>query len=418
MNIWHLTLRSLWSRRWTALLSVLSITISVCLVIGVDRLRNDARSSFANTISNTDLIVGARTGAVPLLLYSVFRIGNATNNIGWKSHQDFAKDPRIAWTVPLALGDSHVGYKVLGTTENYFRFYKYADGRALTFQSGRPFEDLFDVVIGADVAHALKYRIGSNVVIEHGLGGGINKHDALPFTVVGVLAPTGTPVDRTLHISLRALDAIHIDFGPTRRAQGKRLDADALRALDLQPRTITAYLVGLKTKTSIFSLQRDINNYRGEPLMAILPGIAMHELWSTVSVAETALRAVSVCVLISAFLGMMTMLLAGLNERRREMAVLRAIGASPRHIGLLMVMEASALVTLGALLGLAAVTLAYALLADWIGATYGLFLSSVLPTQYELIQIGAIIGAGAAVGLVPAIRATRQSLADGLIGRA
>ena len=123
MNIWHLTLRSLWSRRWTALLSVLSITISVCLVIGVDRLRNDARSSFANTISNTDLIVGARTGAVPLLLYSVFRIGNATNNIGWKSHQDFAKDPRIAWTVPLALGDSHVGYKVLGTTENYFRFY-------------------------------------------------------------------------------------------------------------------------------------------------------------------------------------------------------------------------------------------------------------------------------------------------------
>ncbi|MBO6520117.1 MAG: ABC transporter permease [Rhodospirillales bacterium] len=415
MNLGTLSIRSLLSRRWTVILTIFSIAVSVLLVLGVDRLRHDARSSFANTVSGTDLIVGARTGSVQLLLYSVFRIGNATSNISWKSHADFAADRRVAWTIPLALGDSHRGYRVLGTTSSYFEHYRYADGRRLGMADGKPFDDLFDVVVGAEVADALGYTVGSDLVIEHGLGGGINKHDNLPFAVSGILARTGTPVDRTIHVSLAALEAIHIDFGPAKRAAGRELDADGLRTLELKPRSITAYMVGLKSKTSIFSLQRDINNYRGEALMAILPGVAMHELWSTVSVAETALRAVSVCVLVSAFLGMMTMLLAGLNERRREMAILRAVGAGPRHIALLLVIEASALSAAGAGLGLAAVTVIYALLADWIGATYGLFLSRIAPTPTEwLLVAGAIIG-GALAGLVPALRAARQSLADGLI---
>ena len=416
MSIWQLTLRSLESRRWTVLLTIFSIAVSVCLVLGVERLRNDAENSFTKTVSGTDLIVGARTGAVQLLLYSVFRVGNATNNIGWKSHQDFANDPRVAWTVPLSLGDSHRGYRVLGTSADYFEHYRYADDRPLDVVEGKRFQSLFDVVLGAEVAEALGYAVGSDIVIEHGLGGGINKHDALPFEVVGILAPTGTPVDRTLHVSLEALEAIHIDFGPSRQAPGRRLKAEDLEGLALQPRSITAYMVGLRSKTSIFAVQRDINNYRGEPLMAILPGVAMHELWSTVSVAETALRAVSVCVLISALLGMMTMLLAGLNERRREMAVLRAVGAAPRHIGMLLVLESAALVSLGTVFGAAIMTVAYALLSEWVGNTYGLFLTSVLPGQTEFIHIAAIIAVGTLAGLVPAVRAVRQSLVDGLSG--
>lgn len=416
MSIWLLTLRSLASRRWTVLLTICSIAVSVTLVLGVERLRNDAENSFTKTISGTDLIVGARTGAVQLLLYSVFRVGSATNNIGWKSHQDFAADPRVAWTVPLSLGDSHRGYRVLGTSPDYFEHYRYADGRRLDVAVGRRFESLFDVVLGYEVAKALGYGVGSALVIEHGLGSGINKHDALPFEVVGILSPTGTPVDRTLHVSLEALEAIHLDFGPSRRAPGRRLQAEDLAGLELQPRSITAYMVGLRSKTSIFSVQRDINNYRGEPLLAILPGVAMHELWSTVSVAETALRAVSVCVLVSALLGMMTMLLAGLNERRREMAVLRAVGASPRHIGALLVLESTALVILGTALGAAIMSAAYVLLSDWAGTAYGLFLTSMLPGQTEYMFIAAIIAAGTLAGLVPAVRAVRQSLADGLSG--
>lgn len=414
MNLAALTLKSLASRRWTVLLTVFSIAVSVLLVLGVERLRHDARSSFASTVSGTDLIVGARTGQVQLLLYSVFRIGNATSNISWKSHADFARDPRVEWTVPLALGDSHQGYRVVGTSADYFDHYRYAGDRQLALEAGKRFDDLFDVVLGAEVADALGYGVGSDVVIEHGLGGGINKHDRLPFRVAGVLAPTGTPVDRTLHVSLEGLEAVHVDFGPARRAPGRELDADALRGLDLQPRSITAFLVGLKSKTAIFGLQRDIGGYRGEPLMAILPGVAMHELWSTVAVAETALGAVALCVLISAFLGMTTMLLAGLNERRREMAVLRAVGAGPRHIAALLVLEAATLAALGAALGLAAITVFYALFATQVGQAYGLYLTRVTPAPAELALVAGVVIAGALAGLIPALRAARQSLADGL----
>ncbi|MGJ3259615.1 MAG: ABC transporter permease [Rhodospirillales bacterium] len=414
MNLATLTLKSLASRRWTVILTVFSIAVSVLLVLGVERLRHDARSSFASTVSGTDLIVGARTGQVQLLLYSVFRIGNPTANISWKSHADFARDPRVRWTVPLALGDSHQGYRVVGTSAGYFDHYRYAGGRKLEIEDGKRFTELFDVVIGAEVADALGYRVGSAVVIEHGLGGGINKHERLPFVVAGVLAPTGTPVDRTLHVSLEGLEAVHVDFGPARRAPGRELDADALRGLDLQPRSITAFLVGLKSKTAIFGLQRDIGNYRGEPLMAILPGVAMHELWSTVAVAETALGAVALCVLVSAFLGMTTMLLAGLNERRREMAVLRAVGAGPRHIAALLVLEAAMLSAAGAVAGLAAITVFYALFAEQVGQAYGLYLNRTWPAPDELALAAGAVAAGALAGLVPALRAARQSLADGL----
>lgn len=417
MTIPKLALASLLNRRWTAALTVFSIAVSVMLVLGVDRLRQDARDSFANTISGTDLIVGARSGSTQLLLYSVFRIGNATNNIGWKSYRDLAGDRRVAWAVPLSLGDSHRGYRVLGTSAAYFDHYRVAGGRALSFADGGVFKDVFDVVLGAEVARALRYRMGQRVIVEHGLGGGINRHEDKPFRVSGILAPTGTPVDRTLHVSLAGIEAMHIDFGPNRLAGAPRLSPDDVRKMPLKPAAITAFLIGLKSKRAIFAVQREINNYRREPLLAILPGVALHELWSVVGVVETALAAIAVCVLISAFLGMTTMLLAGLNERRREMAVLRAVGAGPRHIALLLISEAAGLAAAGAALGVIFAGLALALAGDWLGTRYGLYLSDALPGARDAGVAAAVIAAGAVAGIIPALRAARQSLADGLIAR-
>jgi putative ABC transport system permease protein len=415
-GILRLALPSLANRRWTALLCILSIAVSVMLVLGVERLRKDARESFANTIAGADLIVGARSGSVQLLLYSVFRIGNPVANILWKSHQDMASDPRVAWTIPMSLGDSHRGFRVLGTSTSYFEHYRYADGRALVVAEGKAFDDLYDVVLGSAVAAELGYRLGDRIIVQHGLGTGIAKeHDDRPFTVAGILAPTGTPVDRTLHVSLEGIEAMHVGFSEVRGNQRRKIDAEAVRELDLQPRGITAFIIGLKSKTSIFSVQRDINRYRAEPLMAILPGVAMHELWSVLGTVETALGAITACVALSALLGMITMLLAGLNERRREMAVLRAVGARPGHILLLLISEAVLLTFSGAVVGLAGLSALYLFAAGWAGETYGLYLSSALPQPTEWMLLGIILVAGALSGLVPAWRALRQSLADGLI---
>ncbi|MEQ9329191.1 MAG: ABC transporter permease [Rhodospirillales bacterium] len=412
-----LAVKSLCNRRWTAALVVLSIAVSVLLVLGVDRLRNDARSGFAATISGTDLIVGARTGSVQLLLYSVFRIGNATNNIRYRSFQDLSADARVAWAVPLSLGDSHRGFRVLGTSEEYFERYAHGEGRKLAFAEGRPFDDMFDVVIGSAVARELGYGLGDRLVVQHGVGVTMESHDDKPFTVSGILAPTGTPVDRTLHVSLAGIEGMHLGFGPRARASARNITADEARTMDLEPRAITAFLVGLKSRGATFTFQNDVAEYRGEPLMAILPGVALHELWSVMANVETALAAISACVLVSALLGMAAMLLAGLNERRREMAVLRALGAGPRHVLALLMMEAAGLTLAGAALGIAVGAIGYGLAADWLGAAYGFHLTPGLPGWREAAILAAMLGSGLLAGLIPAWRAVRQSLADGLVPR-
>ncbi|AEB60280.1 ABC transporter permease [Ectopseudomonas mendocina] len=417
MHLIRIALASLANRRFTALLTVFAIALSVCLLLAVERVRTEARASFANTISGTDLIVGARSGSVNLLLYSVFRIGNATNNIRWDSFERFANHRQVKWAIPISLGDSHRGYRVMGTSTAYFEHYRYARSQALQLAEGRAFaDDPFEVVLGAEVAQALGYGLGEKIVLAHGVATiSLVKHDDKPFTVVGILERTGTPVDRTLHISLAGMEALHIDWQNGMPARGAaQISADQARAMDLQPKQITAFMLGLNSKIATFSLQREINEFRGEPLLAILPGVALQELWSLMGTAEQALFVVSLFVVLTGLIGMLTAILTSLNERRREMAILRSVGARPWHIASLLVLEAFALALAGVALGVALLYLGIAGSQGFVQANYGLYLALSAPSSYEWKLLGSILAAAVAMGSVPAWRAYRQSLADGL----
>ncbi len=418
MIVTRLALQSLRNRAGTALLTVLAIAVSVMLLLGVEKVRMGARQSFADTISGTDLVVGARSGAIQLLLYSVFRIGNATNNVTWKSYQDIAKRPEVDWMVPLSLGDSHRGFRVLGTTPEYFTRYKYRHGQALAFSGGAPFNDLFDVVLGADVAGKLGYEVGSKIVVAHGTGSvAFVEHEDKPFKVSGILAKTGTPVDRTLLVSLGAIEAIHIDWQNGMPVTGESVSADAVRQMDLTPKAITAAMVGLKSKLATFKLQRAINEYPEEPLSAIIPGAALQELWGLVGTAETALSVVSAMVVATALLGMVTTILTTLNERRREMAILRSVGARPATILGLLTAEAVFLTVAGVALGVALLYAGLIFLQPTIDRLYGLQLTIEPPTANEWLTLGAVVLAGLLAGLIPALRAYRLSVADGMTVR-
>ena len=417
MYLLRLALASLNNRRFTALLTVFAIALSVCLLLAVERVRNETRASFANTISGTDLVVGARSGSVNLLLYSVFRIGNATNNIRWDSYQRFAEHPRVDWAIPISLGDSHRGYRVMGTSTNYFEHYRYGRKQPLQLAEGRAFEgDPFEVVLGAEVASALGYQLDDSIVLAHGVARvSLVQHEDKPFRVVGVLQRTGTPVDRTLHISLEGMEALHVDWQNGMPARGAaRIDAEQARQLDLQPQQITAFLLGLNSKIATFTLQREINEHRGEPLLAILPGVALQELWSLMGTAEKALFVVSLFVVLTGLIGMLTAILTSLNERRREMAILRSVGARPWHIAALLIIEAFGLALAGTLLGLALLYLGIAVAQSPLQSLYGLYLPLAWPSSYEWSLLGAILLAALLMGSVPAWRAYRQSLADGL----
>ena len=412
MNLRLLAGKSLKSRRSTAILTIVSIAVSVILLLGVEKVRVNAKSSFANTISGTDIIVGARSGSIQLLLYSVFRIGSATNNITWKSYQDIAQQKGVKWTIPISLGDSHRGFRVMGTSRDYFSVYQYGEKRTLKFSSGAQFEGVFDAVIGSEVANTLNYSIGDQVIISHGTGSAsFAQHKDKPFVISGILEHTGTPVDRTMHVSLAGIEAMHVNW---QGAMKKRKAKKALTESNLQPESITAFLVGLDSKIVSFKMQRYINDYAAEPLLAIFPGIALHELWSLMSVAEQALLIISLFVVVAALTGMLAVSLAGLNERRREVAILRSVGASHWHIMGLLITETVLLTMIGIIIGLIMLYSSLWVAQPLIEKNYGLFIPITAPNVRELGMISVLLAASFLVGLVPAYFAYKNSLADGM----
>ena len=412
--ILRLAIASMFARALTVGMTILAIALSVALFLGVEKVRTGAKASFADTISGTDLIVGARSGSVQLLLYSVFRIGNATNNVTWESYQDIAARSDIDWIVPISLGDSHRQFRVMGTTQAFFDHYKYRQGRSLVVTDGAIMDDLFDTVIGADVAATLGYKIDDPIIVAHGLAS-FTEHKDQPFRVSGILEKTGTPVDRTVIISMEAIEAIHVDWQSGAQLPGQSTPADVIRGMELTPKAITAALVGVESPLQTFALQRAINQYAEEPLLAILPGVALQELWGIVGIAETALLAVSAMVVVTALIGMMATIFSSLNERRREMAIFRAMGARPVTILSMLVLEAMVMAAIGALLGVLLLYIGLVIAQPILDSAYGLWLPIGAPTIREGTVLLGVVCSGAMVSLAPAMRAYRLSVADGMM---
>lgn len=451
MFLLSLVRKSLVNRLLATSLTLASIALSVALLLGIENMRSGMRESFSNTISRTDLIVGARGGTMQLLLYSVFGIGSPTNNVSWATYERFRDHPAVAWTIPISLGDSHRGFRVIGTDSSFFERYHYGGGRQVRVREGQRFEGAHDVVVGHEVAEALGYGIGSEVVITHGLyGTGIMDHDEEPFRVVGILERTFTPVDRALYVTLEGMESVHADFmtgdagampnfsGPsfappsfadpvaaddmdTQHAEGEVASDTAHVAhgdAHEADRQITAFFIGATTRIATLQLQREINTYENEAVMAILPGVALAEMWRAVGYAEDALLVVTFFVVLVGLIGMLLSLYSSLEGRRREMAILRAVGAGAPRIFALLVLESGLLGLAGALAGVGLVYLLLVLLQGFVAAQFGLYLPIQPPTRTAWLYLGAVVTASFIIGLVPAVKAYRNSLSDGLTVRA
>ena len=420
---------SLRNRRVATSLTVISIALSVALLVGVEQIRAGARESFSGTISQTDLIVGPRAGTVSLLLYTVFRMGAPLNNIKYETWEHFDQHPAVAWTIPLTFGDSHKGYRVVGTTESFYKNYRYRRTRQVEMAQGRHPEAALDVALGAEVAERLGYRLGSKIVLTHGVAGGMHEHEEQPFTVVGLLARTATPIDRSLYITFAGVEAMHEgweDGAPP--APGQDVHAHEDEHAHKKPEAgheehdhpveqVSAFLVKMKSRIDTLRLQREIATYGTEPLSGVIPGVALAELWSTLRYAEDALRIVSLCVLVAGLLGMLVALYTSLNERRREMAILRAVGVTAVRIVALLVFESLLLAMAGCVLGVSVYYALAWLLQVPVEQQFGLYLPLKALTVTSLWYLGAVVVAAAVIGLAPAWRAYRNALNDGLAQR-
>ncbi len=413
MTILRLAYSSLLSRKFTSALTIFSIALSMMLLVGVDRIRQGTQVGFEGTLSQTDLVVGARGGSLPLLLYAVFHLGTANNEITWDSYQHFAHHPAVLWTIPLSMGDSHRGFRVVATDDNFYEHYRYRGAHSIQLAQGVRPEGIFDAVLGSAVAAQLHYHIGQKIVLSHGLGASFLKHTADPYTVVGILAHTATPVDRAIYITLWGDEAMHLGWqygapplAPTPESQ--------IHKSDLHIKTISAFLLRTKSRISTLFLQREINTYTPEPLTAIIPAFALEDLWSVLSAADVALSLVSGAVLIVGLLVMLTALYTALNERRREIAVLRTLGLHARQIFLLFILESSLISAAGAVLGVAAVYVVLYAIRNPVENAYGIPLAMVGISARVGYYILAVVVAGALLGVIPAVRAYRNALVDGL----
>ena len=436
--------RSLRYRLSGVLLTIASVALSVFVLLGVEHVRQEARTGFASTVSGVDLIVGARTGEINLLLLSIFRIGTATANVSWESVEQLEQQKNVVWTVPISLGDSHRSFRVIGTTEAFFTRYKYGAKQSITFQQGQSFEAVAEVVLGARVATELGYQLGDSLVLSHGMADiSFSHHDQLPFSVSGILAATGTPIDNALFVGLEAIEAMHSD-GESEDHQGHNEhdehdehdghdeheehedhdphedhdgheDHDEHHAGHDHPPigTVTAVLVGLNSPITTLQVKRWVDEFADEALLAILPGVALTQLWELVGNVEAILLGISILILVSSLLGLNAMLLASMRERRREIEVLRSIGAPSSFIVSLLMIESLLIVSVGVVLAvlslLASITAANTLFAE----TFGLMISSQILSPSNITALGLIYLTAILVTLLPALQAYRVSRAVG-----
>ena len=445
----NVALQSLRYRFGGVLLTVLAVALSVFVLLGVEHVRQEAKSGFASTVSGVDLIVGARTGEINLLLLSIFRIGNATTNVEWETVEEIEELEKVAWSVPITLGDSHKNFRVVGTTQDFFERYRYGRKQPLVFDEGAQFEALEDVVLGSRAAAELAYRLGDSLVLSHGMADtSFTHHDELPFNVVGILERSGTPIDNALFVSLEAIDAIHDDeesgtHGEHEESHKGHEDHDEHESHDDHDEhdahdheeghkghedhdehgvhdhheghnhgpigTVTALLVGLESPAFALQVQRTINEYQGEALLAILPGVALAQLWDLIGGVEDALRGISILVFISSIFGLNAMLLASMRERRREVFVLRSIGAPSSFILALLLLESLLIVTVGIAAAVVALFGAIATVNGFLADQIGVTLSMAIFSEASLIAIGLIYISSLLLSLFPALQAYRAS---------
>ena len=403
-----IVLKSLQDRKGSVLLTLMAMTISIFVILGVEHIRQQTKKSFESTLSDTDLVIGSRSGSLNLLLYSVFRIGSPTNNINWNSFKTISGDSRVDWAIPLSLGDSHKGFPVLGTNSDYFKYFRYGQKKPLEFKVGKPFEQIFDVVIGAEIAKQLRYKIGDKIILSHGIHKkSLQRHDDYPFQIVGILKPTGTPVDRTVHIKLEGIEIIHVGWQNGVQVFKNKISKELLDS-EVEPKSVTAVFVGLKSKLATFSFQRTINNFADEPLLAILPGVALSELWQMMSLLEKSLLLVASLVFVSACFGVSAVLLNSIRERNAEIRLLRIIGASPTFIFALIETENLVIAVAAIVLATFISTVTLVGAEGLIIGAYGIQISPIIDTVVYIRVVAIVLTLTLVAGLVPGWAAYRE----------
>ena len=407
-----LLLKSIRSRIIPTSLVTISLMASMVLLLSIERIQQGAEEGFNQSISGVDVIIGPRSSSLELVLYTVFHLGRPTNNITTKTIDDIKLRNDIDWIVPIALGDSHKGFRVIATQSNYFEHIKYSDNQSLTFLKGRAFSELPEVVLGSDVADKLYYSLGSNIQITHGsVEATGNKHDDFSFKASGILNKTGTPIDQAIFVDLKGYELLHLGWKSGKKVFSlDNIDLSTIPKEDLNPKTLTAAFVGLKSKLTLFNFSKSIREYPNEAISAVIPGVALSELWSIVGLVDKGFELLSWIIIAISLIAMITLIIASLDNRKQEMTIYRANGASPRFLATMVIYE-SLVIGLVAIIGaIILVTIVTYFATSQLNLTLGISPSFQWISLGEIKVFSVILLAGVLSSLIPAVMVFRKNL--------
>ncbi|MFA6136507.1 MAG: FtsX-like permease family protein [Sulfurimonas sp.] len=403
--IFNLSYKSILNRKTAFLLSVFSIAISVVLLLGIERVAKSSKEHFLNTIHETDLIVAASEGSIDILLNLVFHIGDGLKEMDYGSFEEIARFEEVAWAVPLSLGDSFRGFNVMATNEDFFKHYKYASAKLLEFEEGGNFGGFYDVIVGSKVAKKVGLKLSDKVHLSHAEEH--REHTNREFRVSGILKESKTPNDDLVFMQLKTDEAIHLEW-QSGHFVDMQIESERLSHMDIKPKHLSGMLLGLKNSAQILHVEDKINRYKGENLGVAVPAKALSKLFKLMQYFQDVLLFISTAVFITALFTMLSSMFSTLNERRREMSILRSLGASGKIIFVLFATESLLIVSSAIVLGITLLTLLIAFIPSALSISH-------MPDMYEIGVLSVMVAISLCASLIPALSSYRQSLQDGLI---
>ena len=363
--------KNIWAKPSTSFLAILLMTFGISIISLLIQVGTQLEEKFSKNITGIDMVVGAKGSPLQLILSSVFQIDSPTGNIKLAEAQQLASNPMVKKWIPLAMGDSYLQYRIVGTTPAYIKHFE------ATFGQGQVFQSPMDVVIGAQVAVQTGLKIGDTFASSHGLDGEGEAHGEHPFKVTGILAPSNSVLDNLVITSLESVWEVHGDHS---------------EASSETPKEITAALIQFRSPMGLMTLPRNIN--ANTTMQAALPAIEVNRLFELLGIGITTLQYLAWAIMFISGISVFITLYNSLKERKYELALLLSLGATRTKLFLTLLFEGLFLVGVGALLGLVVSRVGIAFISGSISSSLRMQIDNwqLLPAEITLVLAAIFLG--------------------------
>lgn len=412
-KLWLLVRKSLRQHALSTVVTALAIALASGLVMSVFAIQKQTRAAFAGGDMGFDAVLGARGSQLQLVLNSVFHLETSPGNIPWAMYQEIKSNSGVETAVPYALGDNYQGWRIVGTTDELFTRVRFQGGKQFQIQpGGRFFEGSNkEAVIGSFVAQQTGLKVGDVFQPYHGLSYDPKMKHNDDYKVVGVLQATNSPSDRVIWIPI---EGIYRMEGHVLRGTGETYTAKEGEAIPEQAKEVSAVMLKFKSPQTGFQLNQAVNQQGKVATMAFPIGRTMAELFDKIGWLNRVLELVAYLVVVVAAGSILASIYNTINERRREFAILRALGARRTTVFSAIVLEAAIIAALGTIFGFLVYAAILSVTAYIVRQQTGVVLDVFRPDWIWLLVPLLMIAVGAVAGLLPALKAYRTDVAENL----